>query len=63
MKKYSYLDNTATTPVDPEVLRAMERYYKEKFANPSGVYSFAQDIKKNIEIAREQMAKSLNCAS
>lgn len=63
MKKYSYLDNAATTPVDPEVLRAMEPYYKEKFANPSGVYSFAQDIKKDIEMAREQMAKFLNCES
>lgn len=63
MKKYSYLDNAATTPVDPEVLKVMEPYYKEKFANPSGIYSFAQDIKKDIEIAREQMAKFLNCES
>ncbi|MCX8092731.1 MAG: cysteine desulfurase NifS [Candidatus Goldbacteria bacterium] len=58
--KNIYLDNAATTPVDPEVLKAMEPYYKEKFANPSGIYSFAQEIKRDIENAREKMAKFLN---
>lgn len=56
-----YLDNAATTPVEPGVFKAMEIYYKEKFANPSGIYSFAQNIKKDIESAREQMSKFLNC--
>lgn len=61
MANYFYLDNAATTPVDPQVLKAMEPYYKEKFANPSGIYSSAQEVKKDIEQAREQMAKFLNC--
>lgn len=60
MQQYVYLDNAATTQVDPEVFKAMEIYYKEKFANPSGIYSFAQFIKKDIEEARETMAKFIN---
>ena len=63
MQKYIYLDNAATTPVDPEVLKAMEPYYRDKFANPSAVYSFAQEVKKDIDNAREKMALFLNCNS
>ncbi len=61
--QYVYLDNAATTPVEPEVLKAMEPYYREKFANPSGIYSFAQEVKKDIENAREKMAEFLNANS
>jgi len=60
MDKIAYLDNNATTQVAPEVLSAMEPYYKEKFANPSGVYSAAQEVKKDMEKAREKVAELLN---
>ena len=60
MPKRIYLDNSATTQVDPEVYKAMEPYYKEMYANPSGVYSFAQDVKKEIEDARVKVAQFLN---
>ncbi len=61
--QYVYLDNAATTPVDIEVVKAMEPYYKEKFANPSAVYTIAQEVKRDIEDAREKIAKFLNCSS
>ncbi|MBP7792069.1 MAG: cysteine desulfurase NifS [Candidatus Goldbacteria bacterium] len=63
MKKYLYLDNAATTPVEPEVLKVMEPYYTEKFANPSGICSFSREIKRDIEEAREKIAEFLNCRS
>ena len=33
-----YFDNSATSPVDPEVLEAMLPYLKEEYGNPSGKY-------------------------
>lgn len=55
-----YLDNNATTAVDPEVYGAMLPYFMEKYANASGVYSFAQEAKKDLEDARAVAAKFLN---
>jgi len=34
MNKIVYLDNAATTPVDPAVLEEMRPYFSEQFANP-----------------------------
>jgi len=55
-----YLDYSATTPTDPEVLAAMTPYFTEFFGNPSSVYSFASKSRKAIEAARVQVAKALN---
>ncbi len=55
-----YLDYAATTPTDPEVLKAMEPYFFEKFGNASSIHSFGQEAKKAVEDAREITAKSLN---
>jgi cysteine desulfurase len=60
MSKLHYLDNNATTQLDPEVLKAMIPYYTEKYANASGVYSFAQEVKKDMETARDTVAKLIN---
>ncbi|HDT15706.1 MAG TPA: cysteine desulfurase NifS [Firmicutes bacterium] len=62
MSTIIYLDNNATTMTSPEALAAMEPYYKEKYANPSGIYGFAQEIKKDIEAARETTAKLINAS-
>ncbi len=59
MGKIYYLDNNATTQVDPEVFAAMEPYLKDRYANPSGVYTFAQEIRLDIENARKQVADFL----
>lgn len=58
MKK-TYLDYAATTPCDPEVLKAMEPYFFEKFGNASSIYSYGQEAKKAIEDSREALADFL----
>lgn len=55
-----YLDNNATTKLDPEVQKAILPFLNEKYANPSSIYAFAQEIRKEVEIAREKVAKLLN---
>lgn len=56
-----YLDNSATTPVDPEVLEAMLPYLKEEFGNPSSRhYTLAINAEKAVEKAREQVAGLIN---
>jgi len=51
-----YLDYAATTPTDPEVIKAMEPYFFEKFGNPSSIHSFGQEAKKALEDSRETTA-------
>lgn len=56
-----YLDNSATTPVDPEVLEAMLPYLKEEFGNPSSRhYTLAVNAEKAVEKARQQVAALIN---
>ena len=56
-----YLDNSATTPIDPEVLEAMLPYLKEEFGNPSSRhYTLAVNAEKAVEKAREQVAALIN---
>ncbi len=57
---FVYMDHTATTPTNPEVLKAMMPYFSEKFGNPSSVYSFSKEARNAIEHAREQVAKAFN---
>jgi cysteine desulfurase len=56
MTKRVYLDYAATTPTDPEVLKAMEPYFFDKFGNSSSMHSFGQEAKKGIEDARQALA-------
>lgn len=56
-----YLDNSATTPIDPEVLEAMLPYLKEEYGNPSSrYYTLAVNAEKAVEKAREQVANLIN---
>ncbi len=55
-----YLDNNATTSVDPEVLEAMRRYFLEDYGNASSVHWYGQQAKTALEEAREQVARLLN---
>lgn len=58
MKKI-YLDYAATTPVDPEVLRAMQPYFGKKFGNPGSLHSFGQEAIKAVDESREKIAKAI----
>ena len=59
--KITYLDNNATTAIDPAVLEAMQPYLEKYFANPSSGYRFAAQVRDAIERAREQTAALLGC--
>jgi cysteine desulfurase len=54
--KNIYLDYAATTPVHPDVLKAMLPYFTENFGNPSTLYTYGQDAKAAIEEARAKVA-------
>ena len=51
-----YLDNSATTPVDPRVVAAMLPYLTEKFGNPSSVHFFGQEARASVDRARREVA-------
>ena len=56
-KRPVYLDNHATTPVDPQVLDAILPYYTEKFGNPhSGSHYYGWEAREAVEMARQQVA-------
>ncbi len=55
MKKI-YLDNNATTPLDPRVYEAMLPHLKENFGNPSSIHTFGRSAKAALDKAREQVA-------
>ena len=50
-----YLDNNATTRVDPLVVEAMLPFFTEKFGNPSSMHSFGDSVGRNIREARGQV--------
>lgn len=56
-----YLDNAATTPLDPEVFEAMRPFLLEDFGNPSSTHSHGRKVKAAIESARKKVAELLNC--
>ena len=58
MKKI-YLDNGATTMLDPKVIKAMEPYYLEKYGNASSSHSLGQEAKIALEDSRKIIAKSI----
>ena len=58
-----YMDNHATTPVDPRVLDAMLPYFTEKFGNAaSRNHAFGWAGEEAVEIARGQVAKLINAS-
>jgi cysteine desulfurase len=54
-----YLDNAATTPVDPLVLAAMKPFFGQKFGNASEPHSWGQVARKAIEESRLKLANFL----
>ncbi len=55
-----YLDNSATTPIDPRVVEAMMPYLTDKFGNPSSIHFFGQEARAAVDKARHQVAALVN---
>lgn len=60
MGKIIYMDNAATTFVDKRVFDAMVPYLSTDCYNPSSIYDGALNVHKDIDIAREVIAKTIN---
>ena len=56
-----YMDHAGTTPLAPEVLRAMTPYFTELFGNPSSIHAVGQEARYALDEARERVARVLNC--
>src|SRR3954447_8617804 len=54
-----YLDYQATTPLAPEVARAMEPWIEEKFANPHSPSRWGHEAAAAIEVARKRVEKAI----
>ena len=59
MNTVIYMDNAATTKMDLEVFETMKPYLLERYANPSSIYSIAQENHQAVEEARQQIADVL----
>ena len=56
-----YLDNQATTPIDPDVFSAMEPWLKDKFGNAASFHhGYGHEAKQAVEHARKVIAQELN---
>ncbi len=56
-----YLDNAATTPLDPEVFDAMKPFMLEDFGNPSSTHAHGRKVRAAIESSRKKIAELLHC--
>jgi cysteine desulfurase len=56
-----YLDNAATTPLDPEVFDAMKPFMMEDYGNPSSIHAHGRKVRAAIESSRKKIAELLNC--
>jgi cysteine desulfurase len=60
--KAIYLDNNATTRVDPMVVEAMMPFFTEHYGNPSSIHGFGEPVRRALQRAREQVASLLGAA-
>jgi len=60
--KRLYFDYAATTPVAPEVVRAMLPYFGERFGNPGSLHSYGQEAVNALDRARDTMAAAIGCS-
>jgi cysteine desulfurase len=59
--QFYYFDHNATTPVSPEVLRALMPSLAEVYGNASSIHHFGQLAKQHLETARRQVAALIHC--
>lgn len=55
----AYFDHGATTPLDPEVLKAMKPYFLTKYGNPSSMHSWGRDAHEALDQARKVIADTI----
>jgi cysteine desulfurase len=60
-KQIIYLDNNATTQLDPAVIDEMLPFLTQFYGNPSSGYTFGRQVRQAIELARERVAGLLGC--
>lgn len=58
-KRYIYADNAATTAVSKEVLDTMLPYFCVEYGNASSAHRFGRNVQRDIETAREKVAKAI----
>jgi len=56
-----YLDNNATTELDPAVVEEMLPFLTRYYGNPSSGYTFGRQVRQAIDLARERVAALLGC--
>lgn len=56
-----YLDNNATTKVDPAVVDVMIPYFLEQYGNPSSIHKFADGVARGLKHARQQVQVLIGC--
>ena len=61
-KNLIYLDYAATTPVDFQVQKEMEKYLGQNYGNPSSLHFMGRSAKQAVDGSRSKIAKILNCA-
>ena len=61
--KQIYLDYAATTPTHPAVVQVMTPFFNQAFGNPSAIYSYGQEAKNFIELARTKVAGLIGARS
>ncbi len=59
-KQFIYLDHGATTPVDPQVVAAMQPYWSELYGNPGSAHSYGRSANHALETARRTVAELLH---
>ncbi|WP_207427237.1 cysteine desulfurase family protein [Pedobacter sp. SYSU D00535] len=57
-----YLDNAATTPLDPDVLKEMYRVMETSFGNPSSIHAHGREVRTIVEKARKTVAGLLHAS-
>lgn len=63
LSKHVYLDNAATTPMDPKVIEAMNQVMLEVYGNPSATHALGRKAKGVIESARKSIASLIGAQS
>lgn len=61
MKKPIYLDHNGTTPIAPEVAKAMQPFWESAFGNPSSGHAYGRIPRNAVAKARRQVADLLGC--